>query len=51
MGMLEKMHGMTELTAVAVVRSLSHTQLFCNPMDYSTPSSSVNGISQAIILG
>ena len=29
---------------------LSHTQLFCNPMNYSPPSSSVHVISQARIL-
>ena len=26
---------------------LSHIQLFCNPMDYSLPGTSVHGISQA----
>ena len=35
---------------VAVVQSLIHVQLFCNPMDCSLPSSSVHGISQARIL-
>ena len=35
---------------VVVVQSLSHVQLFCNPMDYSTPGSSVHEISQARIL-
>ena len=35
---------------VVVVESLSHVQLFCNPMDCSTPGSSVHGISQARIL-
>ena len=29
---------------------LSHVQLFCNPMDFSTPGSSVHGILQARIL-
>ena len=28
----------------------SHVKLFCNPMDYSPPGSSVHGISQAKIL-
>ena len=37
-------------TNVAVVQSLIHVQLFCNPMDCSLPSSSVHGISQARIL-
>ena len=32
-----------------VVQS-SHVQLFCNPMDCSLPSSSVDGISQSRIL-
>ena len=31
-------------------QSLSCVQLFCNPMDYSAPGSSVHGISQARIL-
>ena len=31
-------------------QSLSRVQLFCNPMDCSTPGSSVHGISQARIL-
>ena len=31
--------------------SQSHVQLFCDPMDYSPPGSSVHGISQARILG
>ena len=30
--------------------SLSHVQVFCNPMDYSLPGSSVHGIFQARIL-
>ena len=29
---------------------LSHVRLFCNPMGYSLPDSSVHGISQAGIL-
>ena len=33
-----------------MVCMLSHDQLFCNPMDYSQPGSSVHGISQAKIL-
>ena len=33
------------------VQLLSRVQLFCNPMDYSPPGSSVHGISQARILG
>ena len=33
-----------------VVYSLSHDQLFCNPMDCSPPDFSVHGISQARIL-
>ena len=33
-----------------VVQSLSHVQLFCNPVDCSPPSSSVHGISQAKLL-
>ena len=37
-------------TNVAVVQSLIHVQLFCNPMDCSLPSSSVHGMSQARIL-
>ena len=32
------------------VQSLSHVQLFCDPMHYSLPSFSVHGISQATIL-
>ena len=35
---------------VAVVQSLIHVQLFCNPMDCSLPVSSVHGMSQARIL-
>ena len=34
----------------AVVQWLSHVWLFCDPMDCSTPGSSVYGISQARIL-
>ena len=33
-----------------VVQSLSHVQLFCNPMECSLPGSSIHGISQARIL-
>ena len=33
-----------------VVKSLSCTQVFCNPTDCSLPGSSVHGISQARIL-
>ena len=33
-----------------VVYLLNHVQLFCDPMDYSPPGSSVHGISQARIL-
>ena len=33
-----------------VVQSLSHVQLFCDPMDCSKPGSSVHGILQAKIL-
>ena len=33
-----------------VVQSISHIRLFCNPMGYTTPGSSVHGISQARIL-
>ena len=32
------------------LQSLSHVRLFCNPMDYSPPDSSVLGISKAKIL-
>ena len=35
---------------VIVVQSLSHVQLFCDPMDYSPPGSSVHGISWERIL-
>ena len=38
-------------SSVVVAESLSHIQLFCDPMDYSLPGSSVHGISQARILG
>ena len=34
---------------VVVVQSLSRVWLFCNPMDYSPPASSVHGISRASI--
>ena len=30
--------------------SLGHVQLFCDPMDYSPPDSSVHGISQTRIV-
>ena len=33
-----------------VIYSLSHVQLFCDPMDCTPPSSSVHGLSQARIL-
>ena len=33
-----------------VVKSLSHVGLFCDPMDYSPPGSTVHGISQASIV-
>ena len=33
-----------------VVQSLSHVRIFCNPMDYSPPGSSVHGISRVRIL-
>ena len=36
--------------SVVFVYLVSHIQLFCNPMDYSPPGSSVHGISQARIL-
>ena len=36
--------------SIAVVQSLSCVWLFWDPMDYSLPSSSVYGISQARIL-
>ena len=35
---------------VVVVQSLSPVELFCNPMDYSLPGSSIHGISQVTIL-
>ena len=35
---------------IVVTESLSHVPLFCDPMDYSWPGSSVHGISQARIL-
>ena len=35
---------------VAAALSLSHVWLFCNPVDYSLPGSSVHGILQAKIL-
>ena len=35
------------VVVVVVVQSLSHVQLFCNPMDCSLPGSFVHGISQA----
>ena len=35
---------------VVVIHLLSCVQLFCDPMDYSLPGSSVHGISQARIL-
>ena len=33
-----------------VVESLSHVRLFCDPIDSSSPGSSVHGISQARVL-
>ena len=33
-----------------IICLLSCVQLFCNPMDYSLPGSSVHGISQARVL-
>ena len=33
-----------------VVYLLNHVQLFCDPMDWSPPGSSLHGISQARIL-
>ena len=33
-----------------VVQPLSHVRLFCDPMDYSLPGSSVHGIFQERIL-
>ena len=38
------------LTRIKNAQSLSHVQLFCNPMDYSLPGSSVHGILQARVL-
>ena len=38
------------IIVVAVVQSLSHVQLFCNPMNCNPPGSSVLWISQARIL-
>ena len=35
--------------STVVVQSLSHVQLFCDPMDLRLPGSSVLGISQAKI--
>ena len=35
---------------VVVVESLSHVRLFCDPIDSSSPGSSVHGISQARVL-
>ena len=43
-------HIPTPSTLVVVVWSLSRVWLFCHPMDYSPPGSSVRGISQARIL-
>ena len=40
-----------ESPLLLVVWSLSHVQLFCDPMDCSPPGTSVHGISQASILG
>ena len=42
---------MSECAGTFVVPSLSCVQLFCNPMDYSPPGSSVHGIFQARTLG
>ena len=42
-------HTHTHLFIVAV-KSLSHVQLFYNPMDCSLPGSSVHGVSQARVL-
>ena len=33
-----------------MLRCLGHVGLFCNPMDCSSPGSSVHGISQARVL-
>ena len=38
------------VVAVVVLQSFSHVQLFCNPMDYSPPGSSVHDVFQARIL-
>ena len=38
------------VVVIVVVESLSLVQLFCDPMDYSPPGSSVHGILQARIL-
>ena len=38
------------LRSIVFISSLSHIQLFCNPMDGSPPDSSVHRISQARIL-
>ena len=35
---------------VLVVKSLSHVQLFCEPINYNLPGSSVHGTSQARVL-
>ena len=35
---------------VVVVESLSHVQVFCDPIDHSLPGSSVHGISQVRVL-
>ena len=40
-----------ESPLLLVVWSLSHVQLFCDPMDCSPPGTSVHGIFQASILG
>ena len=39
-----------EYKIIVAVQSLSHVQLFCDPMDCSPPGSFVRGISQARIL-
>ena len=39
-----------ENSSLAVLESLSHVRLFCDPTDCSPPGSSVRGISQARIL-
>ena len=38
------------LSLVGIVQSLGSVQIFCNPMDYCLPGSSVHGISQVRIL-